>query len=521
MIATPARSAAAALACALASLLLAAPPALAARRAALLVGESAGDRGDAPLRYAESDAAAVREVLVSIGGVPEPDATLLRGATAGELRAALQALSARLTREGWGKQDRLILYVSSHAGQGELHLRGTHFPLAELRRFVDESPAGVALLLLDTCEAGSVLRSKGVTPVSGRVLQLETPSVTGRVVIASAGPDESAFESDELGGSLFTQHFLAGLRGAADSSHDGRVTLQEAYAYAHARTVDSASTTQGGARATRQTPRFDLELQGEGELVLSEPALGRARLLLDVEAAGDWVVTSLDGSAQTARFVKGSGPVVLALDPGTWRLRAPRGDVYAENVVQVTDGAQTSVSERDLTRWQAVPAGRKGAGAVLSVLAGASVESGAVSGVSPLAGAAVGVRYSPDHPVSAAGLVFTATLAQVVGHASADAFFERELSLLAGAGFEGRLGPLSLRAVAEAGVQVVRQQVGAVPSLVAAQPRVDLSLGLSWPVAAGFSVDAAVSGGGLRVVTDSGGRLQGLASARAGAGYSW
>jgi hypothetical protein len=502
-------------------LLCAASPALAGRSAALLVGESAGDRTDAPLRYAESDAAAVREVLVSIGGVPGPDATLLRGATAGELRAALAALSARFAREEWGKQDRLTLYISSHAGQGELHLRGTHFPLAELRRFVDVSPAGVVLLVLDTCEAGSVLRAKGVTPVSGRVLQLEAPSVTGRVVIASAGPDESAFESDELGGSLFTQHLLAGLRGAADSSHDGRVTLQEAYAYAHARTVDSASTSQGGARAARQTPRFDLELQGQGDLVLSEPALGHARLLLDVEAAGDWVVTSLDGSAQSARFVKGSGPVVLALEPGTWRLRAPRGDVYAENVVQVTDGAQTTVSERDLTRWQAVPAGRKGAGPSLSLVAGAQVASGAVAGVGALAGAGAGLRYAPDRALGAPGLVFTAGLAQVVGRASNGTFLEREFALTAGAGVEGRVGPLGLRAAVEAGAQLVRQQLAGGGSLVAAQPRLGVQLGAQWPLGGGFSLDASATGGGLYVVTDSGGRLQALASAQAGAGYSW
>jgi hypothetical protein len=499
-------------------LALAAAPAQARRHAALLVGESAGDRSDAPLRFAESDAAAVRDVLVSVGNVPSADATLLRGATAGELRAALAALSARLSREGWGKDDQLFLYVSSHAGQGELHLRGTHFPLADLRRFAEESPAGVVVLLLDTCESGSVMRAKGVTPVSGRILSLETPSVTGRVIIASAGPDESAFESDELGGSLFTQHFLAGLRGAADTSRDGRVTLQEAYTYAFARTVDSASA----AGSARQTPQFDLALQGQaGDLVLSEPALGRARLQLEVEPAGEWVVSSLDGNAQVARFVKARGPAVLALDPGRWRLRAPRGDVYAENEVQLADGAQTTVTERDLTRWKAVPAGRKGAGSSLSLVAGGQVASGAVSGVGALAGAGVGVRYAPDHAAGTAGLVFTAALAQVAGRASDGAFFEREFAVTAGAGVEGRMGPLRLRALAEAGVQLVRQQLAGGGALLAAQPRAGVQLGAQWPLFAGLSLDAAASGGAVHVVTDSGGRVQPLASAQVGAGYTW
>ena len=68
-------------------------PALAERRAALLVGENAGDLVDAPLRYAESDAEAMRDVLVRIGGISESYAILLRGATAPELRGALASLA--------------------------------------------------------------------------------------------------------------------------------------------------------------------------------------------------------------------------------------------------------------------------------------------------------------------------------------------------------------------------------------------------------------------------------------------
>ena len=229
-------------------LLLAAPAAWAERRAALLVGESAGDQSDLPLKYAESDAAAVREVLVQVGGVAPADVFLLRGATAADLRTALAATKQRLLEGGFGKGDRLLLYVSAHSSAGELHLRGTRFPITELRAFVDAGIAGVTLLILDTCESGVAMRAKGLAPLAGPIVQLEKPSLSGSVVIASAGPDESAFESDELGGSVFTQHFVAGLRGAADTSHDGRVTLQEAYTYAYARTVDSSASLRTGRR---------------------------------------------------------------------------------------------------------------------------------------------------------------------------------------------------------------------------------------------------------------------------------
>jgi hypothetical protein len=286
----------------IAALLLCAPALRAERRAALLVGQNAGDLEDAPLRFAESDAEAMRDVLVRLGGIRETDAALLHDANASELRGALGKLSERFAKEQWSKSDRLILYVSAHASNGRLHLRGSHFPIADLRRFLDETPVGLALLILDTCDAGLALRSKGLVPLSSRIVEIEKPQLTGRIVIASSGPEESSFESDEMGGALFTQHLIAGLRGAADSTRDGRITLQEAYAYAYARTIESAAA----AADARQTPVFDMDLHGAGELVISELERGQARLTLDVDRPGEWVLTSMSGS-QATRFRKGVG----------------------------------------------------------------------------------------------------------------------------------------------------------------------------------------------------------------------
>ena len=89
--------------------LLFATPARAERRLALLVGENTGDREDPPLRYAESDAEAMRDVLVRVGGVAAVDATLLHGADAADLRAGLAGVAQRLAHDGFGKSDLLIL----------------------------------------------------------------------------------------------------------------------------------------------------------------------------------------------------------------------------------------------------------------------------------------------------------------------------------------------------------------------------------------------------------------------------
>jgi hypothetical protein len=484
------------------------------RRAALLVGENAGDQADVPLRYAESDAAALREVLVRMGGVAEADATILRGANAPELRGALATLAERLQRQGWGKADRLLLYVSAHASAGELHLRGSRFPIAELRRFIDSSPAGVALLILDTCESGAAVRAKGLVPLSGPVVQVERAALTGRVVIASAGSEESAFESDELGGSLFTQHFIAGLRGAADSSHDGKVTLQEAYGYAYARTVESATAV----RAARQTPIFDIDLQGEGELVLSEPSRGRAQLRLDIERPGEWVIASMDGGAQVARFVKGTGVAVFALDPGSYRLRSRVGDFYEEEVVHVADGAQAVVAEKDLSRWKLVPAGRKGGGSETRVVAGGALASGAVSGLGALVGFSLAVRHGVEWSGSGRPIL-VAAISGVFGRPGDGTFTEQEFAAVIGGGVEGRLGPVLVRGVIEAGALGVRQK-GA-QNAFGVQPRADAQLGVAWRVSGPWSVDLSIGGGGLLVKTAVNRHLQPFLVAQGGVGWGW
>ena len=51
-------------------------------------------------------------------------------------------------------------------------------------------------------------------------------------MITSSAAREAALESAEIEASFFSHHLISGLRGAADTSGDGLVTLAEAYQYA-------------------------------------------------------------------------------------------------------------------------------------------------------------------------------------------------------------------------------------------------------------------------------------------------
>ena len=247
----------------------AAPPATPSRRFALVVGTNVGDPEDERLQYAEDDARRMLDTLEDVGGVKPEDAIAIFGVDAKGLQAALDALKARMSREA-AASDQLVLYVSGHADEGNLHLQGEHFPLHELNEFIRKVPAAVAILIIDSCRSGAATRGKGLRALPGTRVAIEAGSVQGRVVMGSSGADEYSQESDALKGSYFTYHLVQGLRGAADTSHDGAVTLQEAYTYAYEHTVESTFTTQGGV----QHPSYHVDIVGQGELVLWSSTAG-------------------------------------------------------------------------------------------------------------------------------------------------------------------------------------------------------------------------------------------------------
>ena len=398
--------------------LMGAPGQAAERRFLVALGENRGAVDQPPLRYAERDAAALTEVMQAVGGVDPKDTVLIQGASAASVESALAAVKERLLAEGWGKSDLLFVYVSGHAAEGDLYLEGTRFPVRSLRAFLDEAPVGVGVLIVDTCNAAWVARTKGLEPLESRVVTVEHADVAGRVFIASSGPTESAHESDRFGGSWFTGHLIAALRGAADSSHDGRVTLQEAFNYAYNRTVEASV----GARGGQQTPHYEMALTGERDVVLSEPGRGRGLLSIAVERPGDWVAGPIDGDGPVQRFVKGNGAVLFAVTPGTWRVRTTVGDYDLEGDVSVPDGAVAIVDEAMLTSWTRQRSRAKGMEVKWVLGAAARAASPTVLTRSPVQfGGDASLRTSdPDGPIGTTWCAVTATYQRATGTAERD-----------------------------------------------------------------------------------------------------
>lgn len=432
-----------------------------ARRFALVVGENRGLVGEETLRYALDDARRMREVLVGVGGVAAEDLVLVEGADAVALRETMTRFAARLA--GTGADDRLVVYVSAHAGDGALHLDGTALPLEEVVEFVKRAPVGVAILVVDACRSGSMTRLKGLKALDEAPVKVEATGLKGRVLISASGADEYAQESDELKGSTFTHHFITGLRGAADASRDGKVTLDEVYAWAWARTIESTFGTRGGV----QRPAFRVDLSGNGQLVLSEPAVAAGRLTLGVEAPGRWLVVSSQTGGIVADVDKPAGPMTLALAPGDYRvrLRVPGG--VLERSIGVRAGSVASVTGDELERASVQRVALKGLSeSVLTLSAGGGLTSGVVAGLVVHPGAELRLRLGVDlGPVNE----LTTTIGVRDGRSTGSGFRQTELELRAGLGHRFGISRLSVSLGVELGPMLIFQN-----ELPALDPRTSL-----------------------------------------------
>ncbi|MBZ4416834.1 hypothetical protein [Myxococcus sp. RHSTA-1-4] len=356
------------------------------------IGANVGDPDDAVLRFADDDASRVRQLFVELGGVRADRASVLVDAPAQDVRQKLAEVAGRIAElRGEGHDPVLVVYVSSHAKAGVLHLAGTHLPLAELRDSARRAGARLTVMVVDACESGTLAQKKGGRAAPAYDVSLEKLPLHGQVVISSSGPAEVSEEWDSLQGSLFTHHLLTGLRGDADVDSDGKVSLSEAYAYSYRRTV-------AGAAGAGQHPAYALELAGTGELVLTEPAGARSALVFPAAAAGHYVVSSRPRPDVVAEVEKQPGrPLRLAVPPGRYLVRKRAGASTGLLEVELPFGGERQVNEAALEwrRYQEVAV--KGGALELksaAVLVLGRWEGAAIPGTGTRVSAALGYRHT-------------------------------------------------------------------------------------------------------------------------------
>jgi hypothetical protein len=229
-----------------------------------------------PLSYAVSDAASIKELLISNFEFAESEVTLLTDEAATK-QAVLRAFM-RFSNDDVGLDDRLIVFFAGHGhtrtgSRGEIGYLVPHdADLAdystlirwdELTRNADLIRAKHVLFIMDACYGGlALVRTAGAG--STRFLK-DMMLRTSRQVLTAGKADEVVSDS---GGpipnhSVFTGHLIEALQGKAATS-DGVLTASAAMSYVYAKVASDKNS--------RQTPHHG-HIDGDGDMVLLAPSL--------------------------------------------------------------------------------------------------------------------------------------------------------------------------------------------------------------------------------------------------------
>ncbi len=322
-------------------------------RFAVIAGNNLGLPRSEPLRYAMDDAHRMAHLLEELGGVRRSNMDVLTDRGPQALRQSLDRMADRISAL---EHDAVfIFYYSGHADSGWLRMGGRGMPLVELRRRLETMPAKIRIAIVDACQSGEITRAKGGKVVSP-FLEERPVNVEGLVILTSASAAENAQESEVLGSSFFSHHLMSGLRGPADKSADGRVSVLEAYDYAYHHTVRETEKTVRGT----QHPMFLYALEGEGDVALTVIETTRARVELADDVDGTVIVFSLGGRIE-AEVAKTPGrPVIIALAPGRYSIKRRTADRLWNADVVVRDGETISLEAASFVEMPLVAARDKG-----------------------------------------------------------------------------------------------------------------------------------------------------------------
>lgn len=348
----------------IAMLFLAAAPLLAAdlssrpmRRYLVAASSNDGGPGKTPLRFAHDDARGVVATMRSVGGVGDGASELLLEPDSGQFLSTLREVSERMVRSrDSGYRVELMLYYSGHSDEDGLLLGASKLRYLDLRRALEKSPAEVRLAVLDACASGAALRTKG--GVRRQAFHIEgADRLRGQAFLTSSRASEASQESDKLRGSVFTQSFLAGLRGAADVDSDGRVTLLEAYRYAYRETVEKTASTRVGP----QHPEFDLDLSGSGDVVLADIAQAGAVLDLSGDLRGRVRIADSSGAVAAELEASPGRNLAIGLPSGTWTVAVTDSVATRVGRVELGPGTRTVFAASGLDSVVPVPSPVKAA----------------------------------------------------------------------------------------------------------------------------------------------------------------
>jgi hypothetical protein len=315
-------------------------PSAPTRRLALVMGANSGGEGSVRLRYAVSDARSFASLLTELGGVRPEDLILLTDPGLAAFRGAAERVRAQAaSANASGQRCELMVYYSGHSDEEGLLLGKEKLGYSDLRAAIERVPAAVRVAILDSCSSGSLTRAKGGVPRPAFLFDASS-DMEGHAYITSSSEAEAAQESDRIGGSFFTHYLVSALRGAADVRGEGKVTLNEAYAYAFCETLASTENTQFGP----QHPAYEISLTGSGDLVFTDLRSSRAGLSFSEGLSGSIFVRDAKGKLAVELDKAAGDRMEVGLPPGKYSVSMIDGASRSQADVVVQAGGRASLA---------------------------------------------------------------------------------------------------------------------------------------------------------------------------------
>lgn len=283
-------------------------------RYALYIGSNVGDSTTENLLYAGTDAISFQKAMADIGGVSSSNSILLLDPSKEDIDDAMESISTSINRsKRTTKRSEFIFYYSGHSDEESLLLGKTPYNYSELKEAISNVPSDVHVVILDSCYSGNFIRTKGGQKKKSFLLD-DSSVVKGHAYLSSSSSKEFSQESDDIKSSFFTNAIITGLRGAADTTGDKKVSLNELYSYAFNETLAKTETSKVGP----QHPNYNITLVGSGDLILSDISSSDTMLMITKETIGNVIIRNSTGKLISEINKTSLTPIYLALEAGTY-----------------------------------------------------------------------------------------------------------------------------------------------------------------------------------------------------------
>ena len=299
------------------------------KRFAIAVGANNGGPNRVLLKYAVSDAESIIRVFEEMGGVASKDRVLLANPNRNTFFSELEKLREKIKKsKAEHSRIEVIFYYSGHSDEEHILLSREKIPYKEIKDAINNIDADVRIAILDSCASGAFTRLKGGKKHQPFLMD-RAYNMKGYAAMTSSSSDEGSQESDWLKGSFFTHYLISGMRGAADMTQDGRVTLNEAYQFAFNETLVQTTKTINGP----QHPNYNIQMSGTGDVVMTDIRKSSAVLIIDKYISGKIFIHDQENTLVVELTKPLGREIELGLDEGEYRvINIIENDVYESKV---------------------------------------------------------------------------------------------------------------------------------------------------------------------------------------------